>query len=478
MFTIRHRSLTQPTSLCFAVLVALAIVTPVRAAEEGNEDLSRQIETFLAGVYSDDQPGAAVIALRDGAVIYRGATGMANLELGVPLEPEMVFRLGSVTKQFTAAAILLLEEDGQLKVTDSITDYLPDYPTNGHTITIEHLLTHTSGIYSYTDMPGYMATTVRQDMTVHELVEQFKDQPMGSSPGERWSCSNSGYILLGAILEKVAGMSYAEFLQKRIFNPLDLKQTYYGGPQIIPNRVTGYDTDANGLRNAFPLSMTQPYAAGSILSTVDDLAHWNAALFGGDLLSPASLEKMTTAFTLNDGSSANYGYGLATTQLRGSAALTHGGGIFGFRTLTIHIPDHDVYVAVLSNNSGHQPDAGYVGLKVAAMVLGKPFADFKPIQVDAGLLERLTGTYLISKGNARVVTVDDGRLFTQRTGSDRLEATPHSKTGFFYRDTLTHLEFVLDDQGKPVRMLMYHNGGDEPESADYLDPAPSDDDSE
>jgi CubicO group peptidase (beta-lactamase class C family) len=390
----------------------------------------------------------------------------------------MVFRLGSVTKQFTAAAILLLEEDGQLKVTDSITDYLPDYPTNGHTITIEHLLTHTSGIYSYTDIPGYMATTVRQDMTVEELVEQFQDQPMEFSPGERWSYSNSGYILLGAILEGVAGVSYAEFLEKRIFGPLKLQQTYYGGPQIIPNRVTGYDNDADGLRNAYPLSMTQPYAAGSILSTVDDLAQWNAALFGGDLLSPASLEKMTTAFTLNDGSSANYGYGLATTQLRGSAALTHGGGIFGFRTLGIHIPDHDVYVAVLSNNSGHQPDTGYVGLKVAAMVLEKPFEDFKAIQVDPGLLDRLTGSYQINEGNVRVVTVDEGRLFTQRTGGDRLEAVPFSKTGFFYRDTLTHFEIVLDEQGVPIRMLMYHDGSDDPESADYLDPVPSDDDSE
>ena len=183
MYRHRHRGPGHPVSLCVALLVALVWVTPVCAIEEVDEDLARQIETFLAGVYSDEEPGAAVIAVREGEVVFRGAFGVANLELGVPLEPEMVFRLGSITKQFTAAAILLLEEDGKLAVTDSINDYLPDYPTNGHTITIEHLLSHTSGIFSYTELPGYMETTVRQDMSVEELIEQFKDQPMQSPPG-------------------------------------------------------------------------------------------------------------------------------------------------------------------------------------------------------------------------------------------------------------------------------------------------------
>ncbi len=458
--------------LQLVLLTELALVSPSTAVEGTEDDLPRQIEIFLAGVYSDEEPGAAIIVMRHGEVAYRGAFGMANLELGVPLEPEMVFRLGSITKQFTAAAILLLEEDGKLSVTDPITDYLPDYPTHGHTITIEHLLAHTSGIYSYTAIPGYMLTTVRQDMTVDELIDQFKDHPMEFSPGDRWSYSNSGYILLGAILEKVSGVSYAEFLQKRIFEPLGLERTYYGGPQIIPNRVTGYDSDGDGLRNAYPLSMTQPYAAGSLLSTVDDLARWDAALFGGELLSPSSLEKMTTPFTLNDGSSANYGYGLATTTLRGLAALTHGGGIFGFLTLGLHVPDKDIYVAVLSNNTAHQPDTGYVGLKIAAMAVGDPFEDFKAIEVDPSALERFEGIYRIDEGNTRTVSVDEGRLFTQRTGGDRLEITPHSETGYFYKESLTHLEFVVDEQGNPTHMLMYPDGADEPEKAAYVGPAP------
>jgi len=464
----RHRGPRHPVSLCVALLVALVWVTPVRAIETVDEDLARQVETFLAGVYSDEEPGAAVIAVREGEVVFRGAFGVANLELGVPLEPEMVFRLGSITKQFTAAAILLLEEDGKLAVTDSINDYLPDYPTNGHTITIEHLLSHTSGIFSYTSIPGYMETTVRHDMSVEELIEQFKDQPMQFSPGERWSNSNSGYILLGAIIEKASGMSYPEFLEKRLFEPLDLQQTYYGGPQIVPNRVTGYDEGADGLRNAYPLSMTQPYAAGSLLSTVDDLARWSAALFGGRLLNPASLEKMTRRFVLNDGSSTSHGYGLALTNLRGLPALNHGGGIFGFQTLGVYIPEGEVYVAVLSNNTAHEPDPSYVGLKIAAMVLGDPFADRKAIAVEPTDLERLQGVYRIDAGNVRTVLVKDGRLFTQRTEGDPLEATPHSTTGFFYKNSLTRFEVILDDQGHPTQMHMFHNGADDPEVADYV----------
>lgn len=471
MYPNQHRGPRLAGALLCALLVALTLVPPSNAVEEDDDDLARQIETFLAGVYSDEEPGAAIIVTREGEVAYRGAFGMANIELGVPLEPEMVFRLGSITKQFTAAAILLLEEAGKLAVSDSITDYLPAYPTNGHTITIEHLLTHTSGIYSYTNIPGYMETTVRQDMTVEEIIDEFKDQPMQFSPGERWAYSNSGYILLGAIIEKASGTSYVEFLQERIFEPLGLERTSYGGPQIVPNRVAGYDSDGKGLRNAFPLSMTQPYAAGSLLSTVDDLARWDAALFGGLLLNPTSLGKMTTAATLNDGSSANYGYGLATTDLRGLPALTHGGGIFGFRTLGIHIPGREVYVAVLSNSTAHEPDTGYVGLRIAAMALGDPFEDLKAIKVDPSDLARLAGIYQIDEDNVRTVTVDDGRLFTQRTGGDRLEATAHSKTGFFYKNSLTHIEFVLNEQGQPTKMLMYHDGSDKPETADYLGPA-------
>ena len=267
-------------------------------------------KSYLAG-----SPGAAVIAVRDGKVVYRKAVGMADLELDVPLSPDSVFRLGSVTKQFTAVAILMLAEEGKLALSDPITKFLPDYPTQGHVITVEHLLTHTSGIQSYTGMPGWMATKIQADMTLTELIDGFKKEPMEFAPGTRWSYDNSGYVLLGAIIEKASGTPYATFLQRRIFDPLgmtvdDLRRQRgdhpAAGPRLLPRR--------RGDANARYLSMTQPYAAGALVSTVDDLAAWDAALYTEKLVKQASLEKAWTPYVLADGKATKYGYGWSVEQ--------------------------------------------------------------------------------------------------------------------------------------------------------------------
>src|SRR4051812_37064486 len=226
---------------------------------------------------------------------------MANFELGVPITPDMVFRLASVTKQFTAVATLMLMEQGLLALDDPITRFWPDYPTHDHTITVEHLLTHTSGIRSYTDMPDWPPLW-RKDFAVQELIDYFKDQPMPFAPGTRWAYNNSGYVLLGAIIEQLSGLSYAQFMQQRIFEPLGMRQSYYDRtPQIIPKRADGYQKGADGYTNAEYLSMTQPYAAGALASTVDDLARWDRALVSGTLLQPATLARAWTPYQLADG---------------------------------------------------------------------------------------------------------------------------------------------------------------------------------
>ncbi|KKK69573.1 hypothetical protein LCGC14_2932680, partial [marine sediment metagenome] len=221
--------------------------------------------------------------------------------------------------------------EGKLSVSDPITRHLPDYPSYGDGITIEHLLTHTSGIVSYTGIPGYMQTQVRKDVTVEELIDVFKDLPVEFAPGERYAYSNSGYILLGAIVEAASGTSYEEFVRERVFEPLGMKQSYYGCSRcIIPQRASGYQSGNEGYANQRYLSFTQPYAAGSLMMTVEDLYRWNRALFGGKLVSPESLEMMTTPFVLNGGDTTDYAYGLVPSDLRGHRAIRHGGGIFGF----------------------------------------------------------------------------------------------------------------------------------------------------
>ncbi|MGB8983239.1 MAG: serine hydrolase domain-containing protein, partial [Anaerolineales bacterium] len=201
--------------------------------------LIETIDNWVKESYQPTEPGVAVIAVRDGKIVFRTGQGMANLELGVPIGPDMVFRLGSLTKQFTAVAILMLAEQGKLALDDSISRFLPDYPTHDHLITIEHLLTHTSGIKSYTAMPEWPSLW-RKDFTVQELIDFFKYQPMESAPGKRWAYNNSGYILLGAIIEQVSGQSYEQFIRQSIFEPLGMKQSYYDSPSwVIPGRVAG-----------------------------------------------------------------------------------------------------------------------------------------------------------------------------------------------------------------------------------------------
>ena len=228
------------------------------------EQISEQIDQMFVEIYPDDQPGAAVIVTQNGETLFRKGYGLANLELGVKVEPEMIFRLGSITKQFTAVAILMLQEEGKLQVQDEITRYLPDYPVGERKITIEHLLQHTSGIKSYTDMVEWLPLW-RKDMSVQELIDLFKEQPFDFEPGEQFRYDNSGYILLGAIIEALSGSSYADFIQEWIFKPLGMQHSLYDNPELIlPGRVSGYSKGLNGLINAPYLSMTQPYAAGSL----------------------------------------------------------------------------------------------------------------------------------------------------------------------------------------------------------------------
>ncbi len=432
------------------------------------------IDALLRGAFPGDRPGAAVIVVKDGRPLFRKAYGMADLELGVPLQPDMVFRLGSITKQFTAIAILMLAEEGKLALQDPIEKHLPGYPTQGHVITIEHLLTHTSGIQSYTDMPGWMTSRIQNPMSVEELVDGFKKEPMQFAPGTRWAYNNSGYVLLGAIVEKASGSTYEAFVRERIFRPLGMASSYYDHTEpIIPKRAPGYAREGDQVRNARYLDTSQPYAAGSLASTVDDLARWDAALYGEALVKKASLEKAWTPYVLKDGKSTAYGYGWGISKLRGRRAIEHGGGIFGFSTYALRLPDDRVYVAVLCNSDSPSADPGYLAKRIAALAVGDPFPEPIPVTLPPAVLERHAGVYRIADGASRTVTVENGRIYAQRSGGERLELRPSSPTEFFYERSLTHLRFVVDASGRTTEMLMYPEGADEAQRAPRVADAPA-----
>src|ERR1051325_6201989 len=242
------------------LLLCMSFVALAQGADDAQT--AKAIDELMSKAYPPDGPGASIIVIKEGRTLLRKGYGMADMELGVKVEPDMVFRLGSITKQFTAVSILMLAEQGKLSLSDDLTKFFPDFPTHGRTITVEHLLTHTSGIKSYTSIPAWLSMW-RKDMTVAELIDLFKNEPADFEPGTQWLYNNSGYILLGAIIEKVSGMTYEQFLQKNIFDPLGMKHTFYGSAtRVIPRRVPGYTRSREGvIQNAEYLSMTQPYAA-------------------------------------------------------------------------------------------------------------------------------------------------------------------------------------------------------------------------
>ena len=289
--------------LVASLLLALA---PLDGAQP---DLANRLDGMLSSRFAADAPGAAVIVVKDGTVVFRKAYGLANLETGTAMRPEMVFEIGSVTKQFTSTAILMLAERGKLSLDDDLRKYFPDYPDKAARITVEHLLTHTSGIKSYTEDPKWPPLW-RQDLTPQQVIDLTKDAPLEFAPGSKWNYNNTAYTMLGAIIEKVSGVSYADFIRQEIFEPLRMTHSTYGSfTNVIPNRAAGYTRAASGWENAPYLSMTQPYAAGSLMSNVDDLALWDAAVSSSKLVSKASWDRAFTGFKLADQQDSRYGYG-------------------------------------------------------------------------------------------------------------------------------------------------------------------------
>jgi CubicO group peptidase (beta-lactamase class C family) len=440
---------------CLFLICAVCLGPPAvscsGAAVEAPE--SEALDRLLSAVFKPDQPGAAVLVSRKGEVLLRKGYGMSDLEMQIPIEPDMVFRLGSVTKQFTSVAVLMLEEDGRLSVKDPITRFLPDYPTAGHNITVEHLLTHTSGIRSYTSMPGWRPLW-RKDFTVTELVDFFKNEPMDFAPDQKWLYNNSGYILLGAIIEKASGLRYEEFIGTRILEPLGMKHSYYDNPErIIPRRARGYQRIPNGFLNAPYLSMTQPYAAGSLASSVDDLLVWHKALRDHKLLKKESLAKAQRPYVLSDGSSTGYGYGWMIGNLQGRPTVEHGGGIHGFATYALALPEDDVYVAVLTNGSaGPDVSPERLSMQMAAIAIGSPLKEPVPITMTAGQLERYVGVYRINDKEERAVTREGMKLFSTRTGGPKTALLPLSEDEFAIANSLNRFFFFPDESGRIARM--------------------------
>lgn len=439
-------STRRAPALCLALLAHFATAATPAANEPAQSDLA----SIVREAYADDAPGAAVIVVHEGKILYRGARGMANLELSVPLRAEHVFRIGSVTKQFTAAAILLLADEGRIALSDPITKHLPDYHAQGRVVTIEQLLAHTSGIANYTELPEWQPT-MRRDVSVGELIQMFQDKPFDFAPGERWKYDNSGYVLLGAIIEKVSGQTYADFMRTRVFDPLGMIQTAYdSAARVVPGRAAGYMRGGEPWVNADFVSMTHPYAAGALVSTVDDLARWNAAIENGQLLKPASWLRAGASFSLSDGTRTRYGAGWILGRVGPVATLEHGGGINGFNAYVLRAPAQRLYVAVLANASPPRTPPQDVAVKLAARVL-QVSMEAPEIGFAEDRLDEYAGRYLLAGSGSIGISRERNRLYASDGKADRLELVPIGRD--LFEERKHHARYRFERKGGSIATL-------------------------
>ena len=423
------------------------------------QKLEKQFDELMSEMFTSEGPGAVALVVKNDKVIYRKAFGMANLELGVKMRPENVFRIGSITKQFTAAAILKLRDEGKLRLDDDITKYIKGYPTHGHKITIQHLLTHTSGIKSYTSMQEWDGEVRKKDFTPESLVDYFKNQPMDFSPGEEWRYNNSAYVMLGYIIEEVSGMTYAEYIDSSFFKPLNMSSSYYGSTsKLIKDRAYGYNKNQEDYVNADFLSMTQPYAAGSLLSTVDDLYLWYKAVMEDKVISKASREEAHSTYVLNNGEKTGYGYGWGIGNIQGSPYIEHGGGINGFLTSSIYLPEEKVFVTIFSNCNCNYPDG--ISKHMAAYAIGKPY-EWEAISLAEDLMKEYEAVYESDKDEQRIITFEDGQLYSVREGGKKYKVFPYAKDEFFFEgSTYTTLSFVRNSSDKITSVVSKSTGYD------------------
>lgn len=448
-------------ALCIIGLSALA---GTLGAQDLDLDRLEHVADSVAHhhIASDVAPGITVAVAREGRLLFRRGYGVADAEMGVAAGAETVYRIGSLTKQFTAAAVLRLVERGELSLDDEITTYLPDYPTQGHTVTIRHLLNHTSGIRSYTSLGEAFWSKARLDLSEEELVDLFDDLDFDFEPGAEYNYNNSAYYLLGVIIGQVTGTPYPEYIERSVLEPLGLDHTIYCDERrIVPGRAEGYAYQDGDPVNAEYISMANPGAAGAICSTVGDLARWTTLLHAGDVVTPSSFEAMTTPTVLTSGDTTAYGFGLHLGELEDHEKVSHAGGINGFTSYLAHYPADALTIAVLTNSGSGDP--GSVEEALARTAFGLPFLKVADLPLGDQEIRRYVGRYALKTGSDELplrIYAEDGRLFAQVEGQSPSRLR-YQGDDVFIPDFSDDVRVVFEGQGRRAGALVLHQGGSE-----------------
>jgi CubicO group peptidase (beta-lactamase class C family) len=445
--------------LALGVVLWLAPVFPAQVAAPpaaSKEDVASRVDAIAAAHLAE--PGAVGLSIavgRGDAMLLEKGYGKAEAEFGALANASTSFRIGSVTKQFTAALVMSYVERGEIDLDADLSLYVPSFPLQGHEVTIRQLLSHTSGIVSYTDLESEWTSKWPLELTHEELLALVKDKPFVFEPGTKWAYNNTGYYLLGMVLEKVAGKPYAAIVREEISEKLALSRTRYdSNSELIENRAQGYAFEGGKLANDQILGMNQPGAAGALLSTAGELVRWQIALRGGRVVSPESYALMTTPNVLPDGTPTHYGFGLMIDDREGSARIQHGGGIFGFNSMLAFYPDSGLHVAVISN--GESVSSKVIADEIAFAVGAAMKRAVKDETVPAEKLASLAGRYKLAgiELEARVFE-KGGKLFLQATGQPEFRLLWQGDDSFRAEfDTSVRLVFKAD-----ASAFTLHQGG-------------------
>ncbi len=397
----------------------------------------------------------AVLVVKGNRVLIDRGFGLADVEWKISNSPDSVFRLASLTKQFTATLVLQLQQDGKLHLDDPISKYLSNTPKSWEMITLARLLGHTSGIPDLTGEPDF-DSWAQSPHTPVEIISFFRDRPLRFRPGSKFEYSNSNFEILGAIIEQVSGKRYGDLLRERIFNPLNMKDSGLDSDElIVSHRAQGYAYKDGHLIHARSISMTVPWAAGSMYSTTADLLRWEHGLFEGSLLSQESLKLMTTPGL------GNYGLGVGIYDLDGMKVVTHGGGIEGFNTRLAYMPDQKLAVIVLSNINSDSPENMWGQLLEVAMGRSVILAEeCHPVPISEEDLRKLSGTYEVTPRSQFAFKADDDHLTVEEPGAHPLPVIylgqDTGRPRFYFPAHNVTFEFVLNSLGRVDSLMVRH----------------------
>jgi len=427
--------------LLFLIALSINVVSYTQPLTIGPEKI-KSLDSLYRLSFQSSDPGAIILVAQGGRPVFKKAYGMANLENNVLLNTDHKMGIGSISKQFAAISILLLQQDGKLNIKDDIRKYLPSYNTYGKTITIENILSHTSGIPSYTEMNGF-DTIVNNPISNYRLVKFFEKQPLLFEPGTNWSYSNSGYVLAALIVEKITGKPFNDFLQQRIFKPLLMTETSLGSSEfILPGKSGEYSgpTPKGRIKMETQYNWYWAYGAGQIISTADDMLKWDEALYHPGFLRSDLVSLAHKSFILKNGEDAHYGTGWAISTFKTKSMVQHGGSIGGYRAQGMRIPEDHLYILILSNSAA--TNAGLAANKTLSILYEMP--SLKEIRENVQSWKDIEGIYNSPNSGLRLqsnfgnkpafytIRVDStNRVTAQRTSAAPVTLSPAGKDLLF-----------------------------------------------